>query len=60
MEVFKVVSDALEELSDRLNDVVIVEDFSLKMSTSTDPSQNVDLHVTLHPERGDEFVVSFE
>jgi len=60
MEVFKVVTDALEELAERLNDVAIIDELTIELSTSTDEKYNFPFKVKQHPERTDEFLLEFE
>lgn len=56
----KVLTDALEEFKSMMEDNFVVDDFVVKLSTSNDPKQNVNITAKFHPETTDEFVLEFE
>jgi len=48
------------ELAERLNDVAIIDELTIELSTSTDEKYNFPFKVKQHPERTDEFLLEFE
>lgn len=56
----KVLADALEEFKSMMDDNFLVEDFKVVLSTNSNPTDNVQITATLHPESADEFVLEFE
>ena len=56
----KVLADALEEFRDRMDDVFVMDDFTVVLDTSSDPNYNVRITAKLHPENADEYVLEFE
>jgi hypothetical protein len=60
MEVFKVVTDALEELTERLSEVANIDELTIELSTSIGERHVFPFTVKQHPERTDEFVLEFE
>jgi hypothetical protein len=56
----KVLTDALEEFRDRMDEVFVMDDFTVVLDTNSDPSLSVRVTAKLHPENADEYVLEFE
>jgi hypothetical protein len=56
----KVLSDALDEFKMMMDDNFVMNDFRVELSTSTNPSEGLQIVATLHPENADQFVLIIE
>ena len=56
----KVLADALEEFKSMMEENFVMDEFEVKLSTSSDPKRNVSITAKLHPENADEIVLEFE
>lgn len=59
-DAMKVLADALEEFKSMVDDLFVMDEFEVKLSTSDDPKKNVSITAKLHPENTDEIVLEFE